>query len=90
MHVSKQNLHKCIKIFFSVHFKLQDEKGFSAMRSFKTMYTYSRKIQLCNQSWSSSFHMLPETKQRMGSLCGQTYQSAYDEYPEFLSHSPPV
>lgn len=79
MHAYKQNTHKYRKIF-SMHFKLQDEKGFSAMSSFKTMYTYSRKIQLCNQNWSSSFHMLPGTKQPMGSLCDQTYQSASDEY----------
>lgn len=51
------------KAFFSIHFNLQDEKGFSAVRAFKTMYTYSRKIQLCNQNWSSSIHMLPGTKQ---------------------------
>lgn len=78
------------RFFFSMHFKLQDEKGFSAMRSFKTMYTYSRKIQLCNQNWSCSFHMLPGTKQPMGSLCDQIYQSACDEYPVFLLHAPPV
>lgn len=59
-----------------MHFNLQDEKGFSAVRAFKTMYTYSRKIQLCNQNWSSSIHMLPGTKQPTGSLCDQTYQSA--------------
>lgn len=47
-----------------MHFNLQDEKGFSAMRSFKTVYTYSRKIQLCNQNWSSSIHMLPGIKQQ--------------------------
>lgn len=73
-----------------MHFKLCDEKGFSAMRSFETMYTYSRKIQLCNQNSNNSFHILPGTKQLLGSLCDQTYQSAYDECRVFLLHSPPV
>lgn len=53
------------------------------------MYTYSRKIQLCNQNWSSSIHMLLGIKP-MGSLCDQTYQSACDEYRVLLLHSPPV
>lgn len=43
-----------------MHFKLRDEKGFSAMRSFETLYTYSRKIQLCNQNSNNSFHIFLE------------------------------